>query len=225
MPQHSDHRPGWCKAIIIFLLPICLVGFARWMFIEPFVIPSGSMLPGLRVHDHVFVDKTAYGLQNPLFKRVLWQWVQPQRFDVIVFRYPENLKVFYIKRVIGLAGERIELRHGDVLVDGVFVAPLKPKNPGSSGAGFFLESNHQVRYINRDQANFPETTVPKGHLFVLGDNRDQSNDSRFWGFVPTHQVLGRAWLRWLACEQTLSSAKFLCDPMAISWDRVFTKVR
>jgi signal peptidase I len=196
------------------------------MIAEPFVIPSGSMIPTLHVHDHILVNKLAYGLHVPFSKKWIFQWASPRRGDIVVFRYPENPDVFYVKRAIGLGGDRVTMEHGTLVVNGEKL-PIERSSPSTAVPAdedsfeYFAENGHLIRYRDQYSASFEEITVPEGKIFVLGDNRDQSNDSRFWGFVPEENLIGRAWLIWLACDATLPSAQFLCDPTTLRWDRVF----
>jgi len=144
----------------VVIAVILAFGIIRPFIIQPYAIPSGSMEPTLLVGDKLFVNKFIYRFR-PI-----------QRFDVIVFKYPHNPKVDYIKRVIALEGETVQLINGKVYING------QP-----------LEENHKM-YPSYD--NFGPVTVPKGNLFVLGDNRGNSEDSRYFGFVPVQNVLGKA---------------------------------
>lgn len=227
-------RGTWSQALISFLSPILLILTIRWLLLEPFVIPSGSMLPNLLIHDHIIVNKLAYGIQNPVQGKMAVRWANPKRGDVLVFRYPENPSVFYVKRVIGIPGDRVELREGVILLNGEVVAtePLQdfggvPVLEDQDEFQIFRENlgdSHLVRYKEAVNASFSEIVVGEGSFFVLGDNRDQSMDSRYWGMVPEKNLIGRASVIWLSCEETLVSAQFLCDPTKIRWNRVLKKV-
>jgi signal peptidase I len=146
----------------VIIAVVLAFGITRPFIIQPFAIPSGSMEPTLLVGDKLFVNKFIYR-----FKPI-------HRFDVIVFKYPQNPKVDYIKRVIALEGETVQLIDGKVYING------QP-----------IEENHKM-YPSYD--NFGPVKVPQGHLFVLGDNRGNSEDSRYFGFVPVQNVLGKAFL-------------------------------
>src|SRR5262245_60651682 len=97
----------------------------RWLLIEPYVIPSGSMIPTLLIHDHIFVNKLAYGVHVPFSKQWIVAWKNPQRFDVIVFRYPKNPEVFYVKRVVAVAGDKVSVRDGQLHVNGETISQEK----------------------------------------------------------------------------------------------------
>jgi signal peptidase I len=221
----KDLRGTWPQALLTFFLPIFLILFLRWLIIEPYVIPSGSMIPTLHIHDHIFVNKLAFGIHIPFGKKWIVNWSSPKRGDIVVFRYPENPEIFYVKRVQGVGGDEIGLRDGHLLVNGNKV-DLNPQDYTESEDGFqyFKEKNYTVRYRDPERANFHPVKVPEGHYFMMGDNRDQSSDSRFWGFVPQEYLIGRASVIWLACQSTLPSASFLCDPQTLRWDRFLLSV-
>jgi len=171
----------WIKSIVLALI---LALFIRTFFVQAYKIPSGSMLPTLLIGDHILVNKFIYGVRNP-FNRHLWiKGRLPKRGEIIVFIYPRNRKLDFIKRDIGLPGDVIEIRNKQVYVNG---KPLKEP--------YVQHTDPQIlpRELSpRD--NFGPVKVPPGHLFVMGDNRDESYDSRFWGFVPIKDVKGRAFL-------------------------------
>ena len=221
--RSADRRATWSQALFSFLGPLLAIFVLRWLLIEPYVIPSGSMIPTLWIHDHIMVNKLAYGVHVPMSKAWIFQWGSPQRNDIVVFRFPENPEVFYVKRVVAVAGDTLEIRNGELWVNGE-VVPQDPLETDEEGFQHFQEPGRQVRYLNHDESNFQHTTVPENHFFVIGDNRDQSNDSRFWGSVPVENVIGRASIIWLSCEETLPSARFLCDPKTIRLDRIFKTI-
>lgn len=219
-----DRRATWTQALTAVFTPIVLLFAIRWLLLEPYVIPSGSMIPTLLIHDHIFVNKLAYGVHFPFRKEWLVKWNQPQRFDVIVFRYPANPEVFYVKRVIGLPGDRVSVSHGEVLVNGEALPQTDLNLEDAESFHLYREDKHTIRYRDKEDSNYDEITVPEGKLFVMGDNRDQSSDSRVWGEVPLDHVIGRASFIWLSCNDTLATARFLCDPQTIRWSRIFRSV-
>lgn len=217
----------WNQAILTFLFPILLVMAVRWAVIEPFVIPSGSMIPNLLVHDHILVKKFSFGLKVPFVDKWLIRWGAPERGDIVVFKYPENPDVYYIKRLIGLPGDRLEIKSGRITLNGEPL-PLQALQPAKPEAGFeyFTESSGPVSYPVRfmfaeDSGDTEVTVVPEGHYFFMGDNRDQSSDSRVWGGVKADYLVGEAWVIWLSCNSTLPTMTFVCDPSQLRFDRLF----
>ena len=211
--------PGKPKQGLIFFLgdlfPILfVVFFIRSFIVEPYQIPSGSMLPTLRVGDFILVSKSAYGVRAPLSNTRLIPWGEPERGDILVFEFPQDKSTRYIKRVVGLPGDRIELNATSLAVNGVQFQlselddDSKQRNLGP-GLKAFREDNGEHQYsVARDltqlllaggllRARKDSWEVPPGHYFVLGDNRENSNDSRYWGFVPEENVIGRAFFIWL----------------------------
>lgn len=177
---------------------------------EPFKIPSGSMMPTLLVGDFILVNKFSYGLRLPVLNKRILATGEPRRGDVFVFRYPKNPKEDYIKRVIGLPGDTIEYRNKTLFVNGkqvgetdlgAYAGPTEPGRP-SDGAQLKLEDldgvEHQILEVPGAWVGHEGSwTVPPGHYFAMGDNRDNSADSRFWGFVPEENLVGRAFLIWM----------------------------
>lgn len=228
-PKATPNLKGtWNQAILTFLFPILLVMGVRWALFEPFVIPSGSMIPNLLIHDHILVKKFAYGLHFPFSDKWLIQWSTPQRGDIVVFKYPENPDVYYIKRLIGLPGDRIEVRAGRITVnDKPFeMAPYEGPLVNNKEFYYFTENNTQKSYVVRflseeNSADVQVYQVPPGQFFFMGDNRDQSSDSRFWGFVKNDYLVGKASVIWLSCNSTLPTMTFVCDPSQIRFNRLF----
>jgi signal peptidase I len=231
----KDKRGTWLQAFREFAGPIGFVLIFRWLILEPFVIPSGSMIPTLLVHDHILVSKWNYGIRLPFASSWIFQWASPSRGDVVVFEYPENPNVFYIKRVVAISGDDVEIEKGQLKVNG---SPVDQKFlPESDSAGkysgeqdedqfsYFSEGSHIVRYRTglKDGDEFSRVTVPPKSFFVMGDNRDQSSDSRIWGFVSEKHLIGKA--RWiiLSCDKTLQSAPVLCDPQSMRWGRILKR--
>jgi signal peptidase I len=162
-----------------FILAIVLALFIRTFVIQAFKIPSPSMVPTLLVGDHILVNKFLYGVKLPFLEEKILSIRDPERGDVVVFKFPRNRKMDFIKRCIAVAGEQVEIRGKKVYVDG---------KPVDDPHGYFSDKG---RYLDvRD--NFGPFTVPEGKIFVMGDNRDNSNDSRFWGVVDLAEVKGKA---------------------------------
>ena len=192
--EHKSVVREYAEALLVALF---LALFIRSFIVQAFKIPSGSMLPTLEIGDHILVSKLAYGLRLPYpFEKELVSWSRPHREDVVVFVYPKDRSKDFIKRVVAVGGDLIEVHHKQVYVNG--------KKVGNNHA-YFAEDSHE---IPGPRDNFGSLTVPPHHIFVMGDNRDRSHDSRFWGFVDLDDVKGKAlvvywswdgqdrWVRW-----------------------------
>lgn len=227
---------------------LAVVLVLRSFFFEPFNIPSDSMVPTLETGDFILVNKYQYGIRLPITNTKILDVGEPERGQVFVFRYPDNPKISYIKRVVGLPGDRIVYDQGRLSINGVLVQQkainfarekdilerVEPK--------YFQETlgqhQHLIRQVDganllipvfnlamKQQADIPfvasdndrfvksqgqswEVTVPKGHYFAMGDNRDQSSDSRFWGFVPEENLIGHAVYIWMHKEPGFNIPKF-----------------
>lgn len=200
-----------------FFPVLALVLVLRSFVVEPFQIPSGSMQPTLEVGDFILVDKFSYGLRLPVLDTKVLPVGEPARGDVMVFRYPSDPRINYIKRVVGLPGDRL-VYTGDkrLLINGQPVAEqLVGDEPGSLGSARLYkerlgEIEHVIRKEMRRYRMEPsrEWVVPAGHYFLIGDNRDNSNDSRYWddpaiapalqGMVPDDHIVGKAFAIWLS---------------------------
>ena len=202
-PEAKD--PWWVEYGAGFF-PVLFVVFAVRSFLyEPYQIPSESMMPTLEVGDFILVNRWAYGLRAPLSGDVMVPVGDVERGDVMVFRFPQQTNVAYIKRVIGLPGDVVEVRNKRILVNGEIV-PFEPVNlPGIPAR--VDQANEQLGDHEfptwRDKLRPPRGDgryeVPEGQYFLMGDNRDNSNDSRFWGYVPDHLIIGKAvsvWMHW-----------------------------
>jgi signal peptidase I len=163
-------------------IAILIALFIRAYIIQAFKIPSGSMIPTLLIGDHLLVTKFIYGVNPPLMDKKILVFDKPKRGDIIVFKYPEDPDRDFIKRVIAVEGDIVEGRDKKIYVNGVEL-----KEPYARYSDSFI---HPRELDPRD--NFGPIEVPKGKLFVMGDNRDQSYDSRFWGFVDLKNVKGKA---------------------------------
>lgn len=220
----------WAQALITFFFPVILVLTVRWIVIEPFVIPSGSMIPNLLIHDHILVQKFSFGLRMPFSNHWLFSWHQPQAGDIIVFRYPKNPQIYFIKRLIAVPGDQVQIRGGKIKVnEKVWSYNPQANTENESQFDYFLEDNGKLKYpvrfyTYRDDSQTDESlelTVPEGAFFFMGDNRDQSSDGRVWGLVPQENLIGQAWMIWLSCDQMLENMPFICNPQTIRWDRLF----
>ena len=164
----------YAEAIIIAVM---LALFIRTFVVQAFKIPSGSMKPTLLVGDHILVNKFIYGIKLPFADKTLVELGKPKRGDVIVFKFPNDPKKDYIKRVIGLPGDKVQLINKRLFINGTPVEDPR--------ASYLPYGNYR---------SFGPVTVPADRLFVMGDNRDESSDSRVWGFVPFSNLKGKAFL-------------------------------
>ena len=162
---------------------ILLALFIRTFLVQAFKIPSGSMLPTLQIGDHLLVNKFLYGIRIPILGKRVFQVFHPEHDDVIVFVYPEDRTKDFIKRVKAVAGDTIEVRNKAVYINGERI-----DDPHA-----YYEPDARV-LPNSLRDNFGPFTVPDGQVFVMGDNRDHSHDSRFWGTVPIDDILGKAFI-------------------------------
>lgn len=188
----------YAEAIIVALI---LALFIRTFVVQAFKIPSGSMIPTLLIGDHILVNKFSYGIKNPFNGTVWIPLGTPERKDVVVFKYPENPSQDFIKRVIGLPGDRIEIRDKEVYVNGEkFVVDNAVHRDSRIYPG-----------PNPPRDNYGPVTVPPQSLFVMGDNRDNSHDSRFWGFVDFKEVKGKAFMLYWSWNK---------DEFSVRWQRI-----
>jgi signal peptidase I len=229
----------WLQALAGFAIPLLVILFIRWAVIEPYVIPSGSMIPSLLIHDHILVWKSSFGLRLPFTNTWLIKWSEPKRGQVIVFKYPENPSVFYIKRLVGLPGDRVAIENGKIFINdeaaeiSAFERSLPPGVEIDEDFQIFQEKLSGIEHLIRishstlSQSSHAKTEwiIPENKYFFVGDNRDQSSDSRVWGTVSDELLIGRAWSIWLSCDQMLESARFICDPSHLRWNRMLRQIK
>lgn len=201
----------YAEAIVIAVL---LALFIRSFVVQAFKIPSGSMLSTLQIGDHLLVNKFIYGVKLPVTGTVIIPWKDPKRDDIVVFKYPKDRATDYIKRVVGVAGDTIEIRNKQLYINGKAI-----ENPRIQ----FTDTNIKKASAGpRD--NMGPVKVPEASIFVMGDNRDNSYDSRFWGFVPLQDVLGKAFIlywSWDLQKPLMSLDRFT----SIRWGRIGDIVR
>lgn len=183
--RSKGHIREWSEALVVALVLALII---RTFVIQAFKIPSGSMEDTLLVGDHLLVNKFVYGMQVPFSDRRFFEMRDPQRGDVIVFEFPEDQdkswleRRDFIKRVVGVPGDRVEVLNKQVLVNGEpYVIP---------------QEVHKESNLVNSRDNLGPVTVPPGKYFVMGDNRDRSFDSRFWGFVPEENIKGLAFIKY-----------------------------
>jgi signal peptidase I len=232
---------------------IAFVMVLRSFFYEPFQIPSGSMMPTLLVGDFILVEKYSYGVKDPVFRSKFIETGIPERGDVVVFKYPENNNLDYIKRVVGLPGDTVVYRNKQI-----FIKPycekadntcpqMQPLKQDYIGSGEFVQNlaplqrftehlgdefhdilrhpvmeAHPSGFYTQPGTRMNEWRVPEGQYFVLGDNRDNSRDSRFWGFVSNEELVGKAVFIWISFEFERSSDSFLPSwiPTGVRFSRI-----
>ncbi|MBI5331656.1 MAG: signal peptidase I [Betaproteobacteria bacterium] len=227
--------------------PVILIVFVlRSFLVEPFKIPSGSMLPTLLIGDFILVNKFEYGIRLPVINKKVIALGSPQNGDVMVFRYPADPSLDYIKRVVGVPGDVVEYRDKQLSLNGKPVARTASGKFEYTGEGLNYVvgdtwSEQLGRHAHtamtmkgapsvnvpqvigdfpfRDNCRYDDSgfkcTVPQGHYFMMGDNRDASNDSRYWGFVPDENIVGRAFFIWWNFEDFLNTLKTFSAPSRI----------
>ncbi|MDK6202669.1 signal peptidase I [Oligella urethralis] len=221
----AKHR-GWFIDLVHSFFPVILAVFVlRSFIVEPFRIPSGSMLPTLEAKDMILANKFSYGVVFPVINKKLIPVGSPQRGDVAVFRYPPQPEVDYIKRIVALPGDSVVYHNHDktLTVNGQLYGQMdlgpyiNPEQQGGAPEQFAEMADGKtynilklpyanlarphIRYPFMDHCEYTaeqlSCTVPQGHYFALGDNRDNSVDSRFWGFVPEENIVGKAFFVWM----------------------------
>ena len=208
--------------------PILLIVLVLRAFLgEPFRIPSGSMKPNLLEGDFILVNKYTYGIRLPVTGTKVLSVNQPARGDVMVFRYPLDTGINFIKRVIALPGDTVSYRDKILTINGQ-VMDIKYLESAQDTDPFgrleqlkkYSENltgyEHDIYYAARDRLTQDEITVPAGHYFVMGDNRDNSQDSREWGFVPEELIIGKGLLIWFSWDH---------DAKDVRWHRLFRKIQ
>ncbi len=196
MPFHNKSVVReYAEAILIAII---LALFIRSFIVQAFKIPSGSMEETLLIGDHLLVNKFIYGISLPFIDKKLVDFASPKRGDIIVFRYPEDKNKDFIKRVIGVGGDKVEVKNKKVFIND---EPLgdEPYAVFKAGESFFGFTKGR---------NFGPKTVPENHVFVMGDNRDNSHDSRFWGTVHTDEIRGKAFILYWSWDSVNNGIRF-----------------
>lgn len=222
LQEAADKAPYLVDLSRSFFPVILIVLVIRSFVVEPFRIPSGSMMPTLLVGDFILVNKFAYGLRLPVLNTRFLDLGSPQRGEIIVFRYPEDPRVDYIKRVIGVPGDTVAYRNKVLYINGSEVPQQHVATYVGSGSGAVMTganvreetlqgNNHQILVLPQGFEHSFEYTVGEGQYFVMGDNRDNSRDSRFWGTVPEENLVGKAFFIWMNWDSAASR---------IDWGRI-----
>ena len=246
MTDKADTKPNalW-ENVKVIVQALLLAMVIRTVFFQPFTIPSGSMMPTLLVGDYIFVNKFAYGYSKysmpfspNLFSGRIFA-SEPERGDIVVFRFPPNPDIDYIKRVVGLPGDKVQMIAGVLYLngkpvpkqqDGSFTSDYK-LDPGADVPVFRETFDNGVSFDTLDQSpesrgdNTREFVVPEGHYFMMGDNRDNSADSRFdVGFVPAENLVGRASVIFFSLGNDTPFREVWNWPANMRWDRLFKSV-
>ena len=191
----------WRENIEAILVAVVIALFIRTFVVQAFKIPSGSMKQTLQIGDHILVNKFVYGVKIPYLRKTIIPIKDPRRGDIVVFKYPVDPNKDFIKRVVGIAGDVIEIRDKQLYVNGQKV---------NHEDGFFTDTRILSAHV-RPRDNFGPVTVPERSLFVMGDNRDESFDSRFWGFVDYKALNGKAFMIYWSWDS---------DDFGVRWRRL-----
>jgi signal peptidase I len=229
LPHYVEYARSFFPIFLIVLL-------LRAFLAEPFRIPSGSMMPSLLVGDFILVNKFTYGIRMPITKTKVIDVNEPERGDVVVFRWPVNPRLDYIKRLVALPGDKVRYQNKTLFINGkpMKIEPIGQYNPVGSGMralGSFegredlmgVEHSVLVNPLAPDFSpscsfmGYQEVEVPEGHYLMVGDNRDDSNDGRCWGFVPEANLVGKAFFVWFSLDWERSGF--------IAWDRIGNSIQ
>jgi len=199
--EPTPKRGHWRENIEAILVAVLIALFIRTFVVQAFKIPSGSMKQTLQIGDHILVNKFLYGIKIPYWRKTIIPIEKPQRGDIIVFKYPIDPDKDFIKRVIGIGGDVVECRDKKLYVNGELL---------NHDHGVFTDP-HVLPGNIRPRDNFGPITVPENSLFVMGDNRDESFDSRFWGYVDLKAVNGKAFIIYWSWDK---------DKFGVRWNRL-----
>lgn len=229
------NRRGKARALVrdymeSLVIAIVLAFIIRFFVLTAYKIPTASMWPTLKVGDFVFAYKLPYGLRLPFAQDKWFSFTMPKRGEVIVFRYPGDETISYIKRVVAVPGDKIEIRKKRLLVNSEMAkySLIEHGKDELENANDFLVLHETVLGSDRNvmiskadtRENFGPETVPPGSIFVMGDNRDSSDDSRYWGMIPLKNVDGRIFAIWLSLDWQKEPGGF----PAVRWDRLMAPV-
>lgn len=207
VPMVADKKKGRLRENVeALLIAIALALFIRAFIVQPFKIPSGSMIPTLLIGDQIFVTKFSYGVRMPVTNDVLIPTGKPKRGDIVVFKFPLDPTKDYIKRVVAVENDVVQMRDRKIYINGAEMP--------DTHAHYTLDA--ALARFDEAKTDFPATRVPPGKYFVMGDNRDNSNDSRYWGFVDFSDFRGRARVIYWSWDW---------EKWRVRWDRIANLLR
>lgn len=232
--RRSDRNPWWVEYGASFFPVILIVFGLRSFIVEPFKIPSGSMIPTLEIGDFILVNKFTYGIRLPVINKKIIDINKPQRGDVMVFRYPEDPSLDYIKRVVGVGGDTVSYQNKRLSINGQPVEHIQQADYFDENRLYYSEQYSEklgetsfntlndrdapsavtfvTQFAGRENCQYNAQgficKVPDGQFFVMGDNRDNSRDSRVWGFVPEENIVGKAFFIWLNTSEPSRIGRF-----------------
>ncbi len=223
----------WKEYLTTLVLAVGLALLVRNVLLTAYKVPTGSMQPTLKTGDFIFTYRPAYGWKIPLTNKVIAPAL-PHRGDVVVFSYPQQPQVNYVKRVVALPGDRVEIKNGRLILNGeklaysLFADAVDNPNPdefeifhekdGASERAVIFEKNE----LSERKKNYGPVVISPGEIFLLGDNRDTSDDSRYWGAVPMEQVIGQVLFIWLSLDPQRKWGSHRYP--SIRWERLFSTV-
>lgn len=241
--KRTGEKMNWASEYAQSFFPVLLLVFViRSFWFEPFRIPSGSLEPTLLPGDFIAVNKYYYGIRLPVSHRKIYSWHEPNRGDILIFRWPPAPQYDFIKRVIGLPGDHVSYISRVLTINGHAIPQEFVKNTqdtDESGTFGVIEKredlfglkHHIYQNLDRMSYDYKDIVVPQNMYFVMGDNRDDSMDSRYWGFVPEENIVGKASLIWMSWDSSTSSGSWSdrFDHLLhfwnyLQWNRLFKTV-
>jgi signal peptidase I len=234
-----DRYKPWREYFENIMVAIFLAILVRAFVLTAYRVPTGSMAPTLKPGDFIFSFRIPYGVRMPFMKQKL-AGRSPLRGEIVVFSYPEQPRTSYVKRVVGLPGDVIKIENGELSVNGVkfaqeeFGSELIQDRPSFGYEQVYLEkspygSHHIIRPKEGSSKNFGPLVIPPEEVFLLGDNRDASDDSRYWGSVPVERIEGRVVFIWLSLDWSKDPSNTLSESVgsklpSVRWNRIFTSL-
>ena len=220
MASHEDETPRKKSAlrenIEVFIVAALLALFIRTFVVQAFKIPSGSMKETLQIGDHILVNKFIYGVKLPFIMKTIIPVTHPEKGDIVVFKFPEDPKKDFIKRTVAVAGDKLEIINKKVFVNGELQDQPYAEFTDKTIIPPCNDFQKSMGFDRCKKDNYGPITVPENKIFVMGDNRDHSYDSRFWGFVDLKVVKGKAFMIYWSWDS---------DDTAVRWGRIGNIIR